>query len=60
MGCCDEKLDVIWERKPATRLDRRGVLKGSAGIAGLAMVGGATGAGRRRRSSSPSAASCSA
>jgi NitT/TauT family transport system substrate-binding protein len=41
MGCCNDKLDVIWERKPATRFDRRGVLKGSAGIAGLAMVAGA-------------------
>jgi NitT/TauT family transport system substrate-binding protein len=40
MGCCNDKLDVVWERKPATRLDRRGVLKGSAGLAGLAMVAG--------------------
>ena len=40
MGCCDDKLDVIWERKPATRFGRRGVLKGSAGLAGLAMVAG--------------------
>jgi NitT/TauT family transport system substrate-binding protein len=40
MGCCGDKLDVVWERKPATRLARRGVLKGSAGLAGLAMVAG--------------------
>jgi NitT/TauT family transport system substrate-binding protein len=45
MGCCDDKLDVIWERKPATRFGRRGVLKGSAGLAGLAMVAG-TGAAK--------------
>jgi NitT/TauT family transport system substrate-binding protein len=44
MGCCHDKLDVIWERGAATRFDRRGVLKGSAGLAGLAMVSGATGA----------------
>ena len=44
MGCCDDKLDVIWERKPFTRVDRRGLLKGSAGLAGLAMVSAATGA----------------
>jgi len=41
MGCCNDKLDVIWERKPVTRLGRRGVLKGSAGLAGLAMIAGA-------------------
>jgi NitT/TauT family transport system substrate-binding protein len=36
MGCCTDKLDVIWERRPDPRLDRRGLLKGSAGLAGLA------------------------
>ena len=36
MGCCGDKLDVVWERKPATRPSRRSVLKGSAGLAGLA------------------------
>src|SRR6187200_837037 len=41
MGCCDDKPDVIWERKADTRMARRGVLKGSAGLAGLAMVAGA-------------------
>ena len=41
MGCCDDKPDVIWERKADTRIGRRGVLKGSAGLAGLAMVAGA-------------------
>jgi NitT/TauT family transport system substrate-binding protein len=40
MGCCDEKLDVIWERKADSRLDRRGVLKASAGFAGFAMAAG--------------------
>ena len=44
MGCCtekpDAKLDVVWERKPKLRLDRREVLAGSAGLAGLAMAGG--------------------
>jgi sulfonate transport system substrate-binding protein len=38
MGCCDEKLDTIWERD--SRVDRRGVLKGSAGLAGLVMAAG--------------------
>ncbi len=38
MGCCTEKPDVIWER--GSKLDRRGLLKGSAGLAGLAMVSG--------------------
>jgi NitT/TauT family transport system substrate-binding protein len=47
MGCCTEKLDatkldVIW--KPSSRLGRRGLLKGSAGLAGLALAAGATGA----------------
>ena len=41
MGCCDEKLDVYWERKPDSRVNRRGMLKGSAGLAGLAVAGGA-------------------
>jgi NitT/TauT family transport system substrate-binding protein len=44
MGCCDEKLDVIWERRTDGRLDRRGLLKGSAGLAGLAVAGAVTGA----------------
>ncbi len=44
MGCCTEKLDVIWERKASSELDRRGLLKGSAGLAGLALAAGATGA----------------
>ncbi len=49
MGCCTEKLDtgkldVVWERKASSRLDRRGLLKGSAGLAGLAFAAGATGA----------------
>ena len=43
MGCCTEKLDVVWERKPATSVDRRGVLKASAGLAGLALASGTTG-----------------
>ncbi len=43
MGCCTEKLDVVWERKPALSVDRRGVLKASAGLAGLALASGATG-----------------
>lgn len=38
MGCCTEKPDVIWER--GSKVDRRGLLKGSAGLAGLAMVSG--------------------
>jgi NitT/TauT family transport system substrate-binding protein len=49
MGCCTEKLDatkldVIWERKASSAFDRRGVLKGSAGLAGLVLAAGATGA----------------
>lgn len=44
MGCCEEKLDVIWERKASARVNRRGVLKGSAGLAGLALASGAVGA----------------
>ena len=47
MGCCTEKLDtsdparldLVWERKAKLRLDRRELLMGSAGIAGLAMTG---------------------
>lgn len=38
MGCCNHELDVIWER--GSHVDRRGLLKGSAGIAGLAMLAG--------------------
>jgi NitT/TauT family transport system substrate-binding protein len=41
MGCCNEKLDLYWERD--SRVNRRGVLKGSAGLAGLAFAAGATG-----------------
>lgn len=44
MSCCDEKLEVIWRREADTRIDRRGVLRGSAGLAGLALAGGAAGA----------------
>lgn len=44
MGCCDEKLDVIWERKADSRIGRRGLLKGSAGLAGLAIAAGMSGA----------------
>jgi NitT/TauT family transport system substrate-binding protein len=44
MSCCDDRLDVIWERKAETRFRRRGVLKASAGLAGLALISGATGA----------------
>lgn len=44
MGCCDEKLDVVWERKATTRVNRRGLLKGSAGLAGFALASGAMGA----------------
>ncbi len=44
MGCCDQKLDVIWERQADSRLDRRMVLKGSAGLAGLVMAEGVSGA----------------
>ena len=40
MGCCDEKVDLYWEREPDSRVNRRGVLKGSAGLAGLAVAGG--------------------
>jgi NitT/TauT family transport system substrate-binding protein len=36
MGCCNEKLDLFWE--PDSRLNRRGLLKGSAGLAGLALA----------------------
>jgi NitT/TauT family transport system substrate-binding protein len=40
MGCCDEKLDVLWERGASSPVYRRGVLKASAGLAGLALTGG--------------------
>ena len=42
MGCCTEKLDVYWERKADSRVSRRHVLKGSAGLAGLALASGAS------------------
>lgn len=44
MDCCSEKPDVIWERKPVTSFARREVLKGSVGLAGVAVVAGAGGA----------------
>jgi NitT/TauT family transport system substrate-binding protein len=42
MGCCNEKLDLYWER--GTDLDRRRVLKASAGLAGLTLAAGTVGA----------------
>jgi NitT/TauT family transport system substrate-binding protein len=39
MSCCNEKLDLYWERGTAIR--RRGLLKASAGLAGLAFASGA-------------------
>lgn len=42
MGCCNEKLDLYWERKADSRVTRRGLLKGSAGLAGFALASGAT------------------
>jgi NitT/TauT family transport system substrate-binding protein len=44
MSCCDEKPDVIWERKLDSRVSRRRLLKGSAGLAGLALAAPSTGA----------------
>jgi NitT/TauT family transport system substrate-binding protein len=38
MGCCNDKLDIFWER--GSRTDRRTLLRASAGMAGLAMVSG--------------------
>lgn len=44
MSCCNEKLDLYWERKANSGVDRRGILKGSAGLAGLALAAGTVGA----------------
>ena len=41
MSCCTEKLDVYWERTAETRVSRRKVLKGSGGLAGLALASSA-------------------
>lgn len=56
MSCCDEKLDLYWERQADSRVSRRGVLKGSAGLAGIAL---ASGAGRARGQETIRLAFCS-
>ncbi|ESR24614.1 ABC transporter substrate-binding protein [Lutibaculum baratangense] len=44
MSCCDDKPELIWERKPDSRVNRRGLLKGTAGLAGLGFMTRTTGA----------------
>lgn len=44
MTCCNEKLDIIWERNVDSRLNRRAVLAGSVGLAGAALAAGTVGA----------------
>lgn len=41
MSCCTEKLDLYHERKVDPRVNRRNLLKASAGLAGLALASGA-------------------
>ena len=42
MGCCNDKVDLYWKREADSQVTRRGVLKGSAGLAGVALASGAT------------------
>lgn len=50
MSCCDEKPDVIWERKPDSKVNRRGLLKASAGLAGLTFLSPSTSAAQAQES----------
>jgi NitT/TauT family transport system substrate-binding protein len=42
MGCCNDRLDLYWERKADSRVTRRGLLQGWAGLAGIALASSAT------------------